>query len=106
VPQISADFAATESDDTVTASASLAGGASVSITEADDLSSASVSVFIVANAAMTEEDDDFSGGWGRQLFPAHVGVTNRGRGPSGSSGGGGPFASSRSKGSITNTEWP
>jgi hypothetical protein len=106
VPQISADFAATESDDTVTASASLAGGASVSITEADDLSSASVSVFIVANASMTEEDDDFTGGWGRQLFPAHVGVTNRGRGPSGSSGGGGPFASSRSKGSITNTEWP
>jgi hypothetical protein len=106
VPQISADFAATESDDTVTASASLAGGASVSITEADDLSSASVSVFIVANASMTEEDDDFTGGWGRQLFPAHVGVTNRGRGPRGSSGGGGPLGSSRSKGSITNTEWP
>jgi chemotaxis signal transduction protein len=105
-PQIAADVAATESDDTVTASASLSVAASVSITEADDLSSASVSVFIVANASMTEEDDDFTGGWGRQLFPAHVGVTNRGRGPRGSSGGGGPLGSSRSKGSITTTEWP
>jgi hypothetical protein len=105
-PQIAADVAVTESDDTVTASASLAVGASVSITESDDLSSASVSVFIVANASITEEDDDFTGGWGRQLFPAHIGLTNRGRGPRGSSGGGGPIGSSRSKGSITNTEWP
>jgi chemotaxis signal transduction protein len=105
-PQIAADVAVTESDDTVTASASLSLAASVSITEADDLSSASVSVFIVANASITEEDDDFAGGWGRQLFPAHIGLTNRGRGPRGSSGGGGPLGSSRSKGNITNTEWP
>jgi hypothetical protein len=105
-PQIAADVAVTESDDTVTASASLSLAASVSITEADDLSSASVSVFIVANASITEEDDDFAGGWGRQLFPAHIGLTNRGRGPRGSSVGGGPLGSSRPKGSITNTEWP
>jgi hypothetical protein len=105
-PQIAADVAVTESDDTVTASASLDVAASVSITEADDLSSASVSVFIVANASITEEDDDFTGGWGRQLFPAHIGLTNRGRGPRGSSSGGGPLGSSRPKGSITTTEWP
>jgi chemotaxis signal transduction protein len=96
-PQIAADFSATESDDTVTASASLSVAASVAITEADDLSSASVSVFIVADASMTEEDDDFTGGWGRQSFPAHIGLSNRGRGPR---------TSSRSKGSITTTEWP
>jgi hypothetical protein len=96
-PQIAADVAATESDDTVTASASLDVAASVSITEADDLSSASASVFIVANASITEEDDDFTGGWGRQSFPAHIGLSNRGRGPR---------TSSRSKGSITTTEWP
>jgi chemotaxis signal transduction protein len=105
-PQIAADFSATESDDTVTASAALGIVASVSITEADDLSSASASVFIVATASITEEDDDFTGGWGRQSFPAHIGLTNRGRGPRGSSAGGGPLGSSRSKGSITTTEWP
>jgi hypothetical protein len=54
-------------------------------------------VFIVANASITEEDDDFTGGWGRQSFPAHIGLSNRGRGPR---------TSSRSKGSITTTEWP
>jgi chemotaxis signal transduction protein len=96
-PQIAADVAVTESDDTVTASASLSVAASVSITEADDLSSASASVFIVADASITEEDDDFTGGWGRQSFPAHIGLSNKGRGPR---------ATSRSKGSITTTEWP